>query len=424
MTATVQIARSAPKTADAVGVPVGTSGAVPRSLGLSRAALAAHGFEGKVGQTLVVPSASGATHIAVGIGDGAMSATSVRTAVAALVRAAGKRAVVATTLVDAAGGEAGRAAQAATEGALLAAYRYAGIKKTPNPSHLRELVLVVPEAKAKASTAGAERGRVIAEAACLARDLANTPPAYLTARMMAEKAMEVGAATGLTVEVFDEHQLEEMGCGGILGVNRGSTEPPRMVRLTYTPRNPVGHLAMVGKGVMFDSGGLSLKPSDGMIAMKLDMSGAAAVLSAMSTLKALKCRAKVTGYLMCTDNMSGGDAYKLGDVLTFRNGKTAEIHNTDAEGRLVLADALAVAAEAEPDAIIDLATLTGAVMVALGKGIAGLMGNNDDFTAQITDAAKWAGESVWALPLPEEYRSALDSPIADLKNIGGDRYGG
>ena len=423
MTATVQIARSAPKTADAVGVPVGTSGAVPRSLGLSRAALASHGFEGKVGQTLVVPSASGPTHIAVGIGEGALSATSLRTAAASLVRAAGKRAVVATTLVESAGGDAGRAAQAATEGALLAAYRYAGIKKTPNPSHLQELVLVVPEAKAKAVTAGAERGRVIAEAACLARDLANTPPAYLTARMMAEKAMEVGAATGLTVEVFDEHQLEEMGCGGILGVNRGSKEPPRMVRLTYTPRNPVGHLAMVGKGVMFDSGGLSLKPSDGMIAMKLDMSGAAAVLSAMSTLKALKCRAKVTGYLMCTDNMSGGDAYKLGDVLTFRNGKTAEIHNTDAEGRLVLADGLSLAVEDGPDAIVDIATLTGACMVALGRKVAGVIGNDQAFVDKVKAASASTDEAVWQLPLEKGYRKLLDSHVADFRNIGGPHGG-
>jgi len=346
MTATVLIARTTPKAVDVVGVPVATNGPVARVLGLGRAALTAHGFDGKVGQTLVVPSASGPTHIAVGVGDaGALSATSLRTAASALVRAAGKCATVATSLAGLDGVDAAKAAQAVTEGALLAAYRYAGIKREPNVSTLQQLVLVVGEPRAKGATQGAERGRIVADAATFARDLANTPPAHLTARAMADKAVAIGAASGLTVEVFDEVQLAAMGCGGILGVNRGSDEPPRMVRLRYTPRNPVGHLALVGKGIMFDSGGLSLKPSDSMLAMKLDMSGAAAVLAAMSTLRALKCRVQVTGYLMCTDNMSGGSAYKLGDVLTFRNGKTAEIHNTDAEGRLVLADGLSLAVE-------------------------------------------------------------------------------
>ena len=424
MTAAVQIVRTTPKNADAVGVPVATSGAVPRSLGMSRAALAANGFDGKVGQTLVLPSASGPAQIAVGVGEpGALTLTSLRSAAAALVRAAGKRAVVATSLVDAATIDAGAAAQAVTEGALLAAYRYAGIKREPNSSALATLALVVGEARAKGAAAGVERGVVTAGAASLARDLANTPPAYLTATKMAEKAIEVGAANGLTVEVFDEHQLAEMGCGGMLGVNAGSKEPPRMVRLTYTPRNPVGHLALVGKGVMFDSGGLSLKPSDSMLTMKMDMSGAAAVLSAMSALKALKCRTKVTGYLMCTDNMAGGDAFKLGDVLTFRNGKTAEIHNTDAEGRLVLADGLSLAVEDGVDAIVDIATLTGACMVALGNKIAGVIGNDQPLVDRLRAAADRTDEKVWQLPLETGYRKLLDSNVADFRNIGGP-YGG
>jgi leucyl aminopeptidase len=179
----------------------------------------------------------------------------------------------------------------------------------------------------------------------------------------------------------------------------------------------------VGKGVMFDSGGLSLKPSDGMLGMKMDMSGAAAVLATMGSLKALKCKAKVTGYLMCTDNMPSGSALKLGDVLTFRNGKTAEIQNTDAEGRLVLADGLSLAVEDKADAIVDIATLTGACMVALGAKVAGVVGNNQKFVDAVRDAAATSDEPIWQLPLEKSYRRLLDSNVADMRNIGGP-YGG
>jgi leucyl aminopeptidase len=215
-----------------------------------------------------------------------------------------------------------------------------------------------------------------------------------------------------------------MGCGGIVAVNAGSKEPPRMVKLTYTPRNPTGHLALVGKGVMYDSGGISLKPSDGMhVLMKLDMSGAAAVLGAMTALKGLRCRTKVTGYLMCTDNLPSGSAMKLGDVLTFRNGKTAEIHNTDAEGRLVLADGLSLAVEEQPDAVVDIATLTGACVVSLGQKIAGLVANDQPLADAVLAAGKAVDESLWQMPLAKEYRKLLDSNVADLKNVGGP-YGG
>ena len=420
MTVTVKITRTVPKQVDAVGVPVGTSGAVARSLGLSRSALAAHGFEGKVGQTLLVPAAAGASQIAVGIGDASkLNVKDLRLAAAALVRAAGKRTSIATTLADLDGVDAAAAAQAVVEGAALAAYKYHGLKTDKASARLQDLTLAVGERRAKGAAAGVDAGLVTSAATALARDLANTPPSILTARKMADKAVEVAAASGLTIEVFGRDQLEVMGCGGMLGVNRGSTEPPRLVKLTYTPRNPVGHLAMVGKGVMFDSGGLSLKPSDSMITMKMDMSGAAAVLSAMSALKAMKCRAKVTGYLMCTDNMTGGDALKLGDVLTFRNGKTAEIHNTDAEGRLVLADGLSLAVEDKPDAVVDIATLTGACMVALGLKLAGVIGNDQPFIDKVRAASVATDENVWQLPLEKAYRKQLDSNVADFRNIGG-----
>jgi leucyl aminopeptidase len=331
--------------------------------------------------------------------------------------------VVATSLADIDGVDAAKAGQAVAEGGLLAAYRYAGIKKEPNRSNLTELVLVAGEKRSKGVSSGVERGKVTAAAAYVARDLANTPPAHMNARDIADRAVAIAAETGLVCEVFNRDQLEAMGCGGMIGVNRGSTEPPRMVRLTYTPKNPTGHLALVGKGVMFDSGGLSLKPSDGMLGMKMDMSGAAAVLATMGSLKALKCKAKVTGYLMCTDNMPSGSALKLGDVLTFRNGKTAEIQNTDAEGRLVLADGLSLAVEDKADAIVDIATLTGACMVALGAKVAGVVGNNQKFVDAVRDAAATSDEPIWQLPLEKSYRRLLDSNVADMRNIGGP-YGG
>lgn len=425
MSFVVEVARSTPSSVDVVGIPVGEQGTVNRALGMSRSVLKGHGFEGNLGQTLVIPGTNGQTLIAVGIGKTAeQNMASLRTAAANLARAAGKRASLSTTLADAESVDAHSAAQAVTEGVMLANYRYSGLKNDKQTPPIQTLTLVVAVKRAAAAAAGATVGAAYAEAASLARDLANTPPAYLTARKLADKAVEIANANGLGVEVFNRDQLIAMGCGGMVGVNAGSVEPPRMVKLTYTPARPTGHLVLVGKGVTYDSGGISLKPSDGMhVVMKMDMSGAAAVLSAMSTLSALGCRAKVTGYLMCTDNMPSGSALKLGDVLTMRNGKTVEIHNTDAEGRLILADGLSLAAELKPDAMIDICTLTGACVAALGERIAGLLGNNQPFIDQVAAASKRVDEATWQLPLAKEYRKALDSHVADMRNIGGP-YGG
>ena len=424
MTFSVQTARSFPKSASAIGVAVGTTGAVARQVGLGRAALKSHGFDGAVGQTLVIPAASGATVIAVGVGDPRKATMAdVRNAAAALARAGSKWSSVATNIVDAVSLDARSSAQAVAEGFLMAAYRYHDLKSSPSvPSGT--LTIVAGSSKAKGAQTGAERGATTAGAVRLARDLANTPPAHLTARMLADRAVQIAQSTGLEVEVFDKDKIQVLGLGGLLGVNRGSTEPPRMVKLTYNPRNASGHLVMVGKGITYDSGGISLKPSDAMHAnMKMDMSGAAAVLSAMSALSALRCKSKVTGFLMCTDNRPSGSALAMGDVLKFRNGKTAEIHNTDAEGRLVLADGLSLAVELKPDAIVDIATLTGACLAALGPKIAGVMGSNQVFIDQILDASKRTDEPAWQLPLERSYRRLLDSNIADMKNIGGP-YGG
>jgi leucyl aminopeptidase len=422
----VTTARSAPASADVVGWAIGTTGAVPRQIGLNRAALKAEGFTGAIGQTLVIPRADGPSMVAVGIGDpAALDANLVRRAAAAFVRAASTRAHLATNLVEVAadhGVDVAAAAQATTEGVLLAAYRYVGLKNDAgNANALGTLTLTCGAPRAKAAQSGADTGLVTARAGRLARDLANTPPAYLTARRMADIAVELAGQSGLGVEVFNRDQLEAMGCGGIVGVNQASAEPPRMVKLTYKPSRPTGHLAMVGKGVMYDSGGISLKPSDAFHqVMKMDMSGAAAVLCAMSTLAELKCRTRVTAYLMCTDNMPSGSAMKLGDVLTIRNGKTVEIHNTDAEGRLILADGLSLAVEDQPDAIVDIATLTGAALAALGPEIAAVLGTHQGFISQVEASADRTAEPVWNLPLERDrYRKLLDSVVADMKNIGG-----
>jgi leucyl aminopeptidase len=393
---------------------------------MSRSALAGHGFEGKANQVLVLPAVTGPTLIAVGVGDLAdISPNVLRAAAAALVRAAGKRATVATALADLEGVDARSAAQAVVEGALLASYKYTGLKSDPSAGPtLTGFSLVVGEKRTAGARLGVDRGVATATATHLARDLANTPPSHLTARQFAERAVDAAAAAGLGVEVFNKDELAAMGCGGMIGVNKGSAEPPRVVRLTWSPRNATGHLVLVGKGIVYDSGGLSLKPSDGMHAkMKMDMSGAAAVLGAMTALKALRCRTAVTGYLMCTDNMPSGSAMKLGDVLTFRNGKTAEILNTDAEGRLVLADGLSLGVESAPDAIVDIATLTGAAMGALGTKIAAVFGNDQAFLEQVKAAAARSDESLWQMPLAREYRKLLDSQVADMKNVGGP-YGG
>ena len=433
MSISFKVSRSS-STTDAVGVVVASDGPVPSELGLNRKQLSARGFDAKVGQTMVLHGLRGSRIIvAVGIGDPRkFGPTEARNTAAALARAVRSSASVATGLADAGTGNRAQIAQAVVEGFRLAAHRYTDLKNDKSStSKIESVVLTASSKSAAAVRNGVTRGTTVADAVCMARDLANMPPAYLTARMMADRAVDIAAATGLQVTVYDKDQLSNMGCGGILGVNKGSTEPPRMVKLVYTPKSGAktikgrkGHVVLVGKGVMYDSGGISLKPSDPSHAvMKMDMSGAAAVLATMSTLAALNCKVQVTAYLMCTDNMPSGSALKLGDVLTMRNGKTVEIHNTDAEGRLILADGLSLAAESKPHAIIDIATLTGACIVALGEKVAGVLGNNDALVEQLRKASSRVDEPIWPLPLVKDYRKLLDSTVADMRNIGGP-YGG
>jgi leucyl aminopeptidase len=420
---TLAAASSAPPSATAHGILVAADGEVPAAIGLDRARLRAAGFDGSVGATLVVPTGGAAIVIAVGGGDlGALDATGLRTAAAAFARAAPTHSALAFELAGSEAVAPEVAAQVVVEGVLLARYAYGPLRSKASGEALAEFTVV---GDGDGPAGGVARGRALAAATLLARDLANTPHSHLNATGLAAVAERVGASRGLDVEVFDKDALVEMGCGGLLGVNRGSAEPPRMIKLTYRPAGePTGRLALVGKGIMYDSGGIALKPGDEVHAqMKNDMSGAAAVLASMAALGELGCTAQVTGYMMCTDNMPSGTAMALGDVITMRGGTTVEVINTDAEGRLVMADALVLATEEPVDAIVDIATLTGACMRALGTQVAGVMGTDQGLVDQISAAAERVDELVWQLPLERRYRKELDSTVADIKNLGGANAG-
>lgn len=267
-------------------------------------------------------------------------------------------------------------------------------------------------------------GSEVGQAMLLVRELVNLPANILYPESFVARAAQVAVASGLEMEVWDEMRLRKEGCGSLLGVAQGSSRPPRLLILRYHGKKSQAPLALVGKGVTFDSGGLSLKPSDSMLTMKCDMAGAATVLGTMQAIANLQLDAPVIGLMGLVENMISGSSFKLGDVLTARNGKTIEIHNTDAEGRLVLADVLNVALDSKPKGIIDLATLTGACVVALGTDICGLMTNNPSLQARLQQAAQATGEEVWPLPMSEHFGEQVKGKIADLKNLGDGRWGG
>jgi len=409
--------------------PIGAAAAPLRVLRTDLAGVVrASGFEGRPGQTVVVPSAghlaAGAV-VLVGVGDpAALTLDGLRRAGASLARAAGKVERVATTLLDAAprGVAPAAAAAALAEGILLGAYQFLEYKSKAKPHALRRVAVLGGSAEVGR---GLTRGHAIAHAVIWARDMINEPAHAQSPADFVAEARRLLAGTGVTVRVMDERQIADQRLGGLLGVGQGSARPPRFLKISYAPGGRArGHVAFVGKGVVFDSGGLSLKPAGGMETMKTDMSGAAAVVGAMSVLKRLGIGTRVSAYVPLVENMPGGRAIRPGDVLTIRNGTTVEVLNTDAEGRLILADALSLAVLDRVDAIVDLATLTGACVVALGEKVAGLMGNHDGWSGQVRSAADRVGESVWPLPLPAEYRKLLDSEVADLRNISTGSFGG
>ena len=341
-----------------------------------------------------------------GVGDASPSA--LRTAGAELVRKAGGRSAL-VVAIETRNDPDG--AQALAEGVLLASYVFTRASEKPED----------PPPSAAYLFADAEpldRAAAFAGASALARDLTNTPSSEKSPEWMAGEAVRVAEDAGLGVRVWDEDELRADGYGGILAVGMGSVRPPRLVELRYEPEDPDRHVVLVGKGITYDSGGLSLKPPAGMQTMKTDMAGGAAVIGAMSALAALGVRSRVTGLVPLAENMPSGSALRPGDVITHYGGRTVEVLNTDAEGRLVLADALVRAdRDLDADVVVDVATLTGAAKVALGLTTAALYTGDDDLAHAFADAARVSGEKVWRMPLTDDYRFALDSPVADLANV-------
>ncbi|MDR1512076.1 MAG: leucyl aminopeptidase [Propionibacteriaceae bacterium] len=360
--------------------------------------------------------------VVVGLGEGALEPGPVRQAVATAVRAAGGTEDhpvrhVAVSL----GLDGPEFVKAIAEGALLGAYRYQPISAKTPPVGLERLTLIGPaDAAAKRAC---DLARATARAVVRARDLVNRPPNLLAPADLAAKAEEWALAAGAKCEVLDERALEEQGFGGLVAVGSGSARPPRLVKVTWAPRGAQTHVALVGKGITFDSGGLDIKPAPSMVTMGGDMSGAADCLAAAVAAAELKLKVRVTAWLCCAENMPSGTAYRPSDVLTIRGGTTVENYNTDAEGRLVLADGLARAAEDGPDLIVDVATLTGAKMIALGQTTNAVFASDDTVADQLIDAAEAAGESFWHLPITDEAEESLRSKVADVKS-GGKREGG
>lgn len=318
------------------------------------------------------------------------------------------------------------AAAAVVEGMLLASYQFNKYRSNSRSCvELKNLTLFKPGLKRSgAMEKSVELVQQTTPGVFLTRDLVNEPPSITTATFLGAQAQRHCRGRGLSVEVWGKKKIESMRLAGLMAVNRGSLEEPRFIVIHYKPSGRAKKkVALVGKGITFDSGGLSLKPAKSMETMKLDMSGGAAVIGAMSRLPYLGLNVEVTGYVPTTDNLPGGNAQKPGDVIRYLNGKTIEVLNTDAEGRLILADALALAARQKPDYMINLATLTGACVVALGTQVGGIFSNHQPLADQLTRCARDVGEKLWQLPLVKEYREQIKSSVADMKNIGGSHGG-
>ncbi|QWZ06405.1 leucyl aminopeptidase [Nocardioides panacis] len=387
------------------------------------------GFTAKTGEVAKVPTGGRITSpmlILVGLGeDGAVDATAVRRAAGAAVRAVSNAASVAVALPAA----DEQHVRAVVEGTMLGGYAFTAYKSGADPQGPADVVVLTDTARTKGAKAAVETARIVSEATALARDWVNTPPGDFTPEIFADAVVaehKFRKAAKVKVSVLDDQQLRDGGFGGVVGVGQGSANPPRLVQLSYSPKGATRHLALVGKGITFDSGGLSIKPGSAMTTMKCDMAGAAAVVAATFAIAELGLPVRVTTVVPMAENMVSGAATRPGDVLTMYGGRTVEVLNTDAEGRLVLADGLVLANESKPDVLLDVATLTGACEVALGDRVTGIMGNDDELVLQTIGAGARAGEMLWQLPISAEMpvKVTTYSKVADLMQHNTDTFGG
>jgi len=424
---------------DAVVVGVCTSGGEPVPAPGAEAVVSAYGkrfadlvravgFEGKAGQVAKVPSAGtlkAPQLLLVGLGAlEELTANGVRRGAGVAARAVSRADDVALALPARDAAEV----RAVVEGWLLGGYTFSAYKTAPAPTPAEQVTVLTDTARSKDAQAALATAQVVAAAVARTRDWVNTPPGDLTPPLFADAAVAAAKEVGrsVKVQVLDEDELRAGGFGGTVAVGQGSANPPRLVRLTYKPRGAKRHLALVGKGITFDSGGLSIKPGASMSTMKCDMGGAAAVISATLAIAELGLPVAVTAYAPMAENMVSGTAQRPGDVVTIYGGKTVEVLNTDAEGRLVLADAIVLAGEQRPDLMVDVATLTGACQQALGDRVAGVLGNDDDLAARTIAAGDRVGEAFWQLPIAEEMTEKVRtySKVADLMQHNVDTYGG
>ncbi len=384
-------------------------------------ALKRQGFTGEPGKVAVVA----ANAMLLGCAD-EPTREQIREAVGNALAASAKLGARSVAFNVPSGVESADAGVAMTEAALLASYRYATYKKAP-ATDVTDVVFVVDAKRVANFTTGMKRAQSVMTGVTLARDLVNAPPHDMHPEQLANTAKAIAKISKgrITVKILDRAACEKLGMGAYLAVAKGSAYPPKFIHLVYkSAKASKKSIAVVGKGITFDSGGLSLKPADAMMTMKCDMGGAAATLGLFATLTALAPSVTVHGIIAAAENMPSGTAMRPGDIVRSSNGKTIEILNTDAEGRLTLADALHYATKLKPDTIVDLATLTGACVVALGEEIAGVMSNDKNVAATLLAAAERAGEKLWEMPLEPRYKSLVESDVADLRNIATNRYGG
>jgi leucyl aminopeptidase len=387
------------------------------------ALLGATGSPGEVTKLATLGTVSAPVIAAVGLGpapaDGVTPTDTLRRAAASAVRSLAGATKVALALPVPDGDDAAPALRGIAEGALLGTYRFAGYKTKPQPGRrnpVKSVALHVPDASDKAAKAEVKRAGVVFAAVARTRDWINTAPNDLRPPAFATQIAKAATDAGLEVEVLDEKGLKKGGYGGILAVGMGSEALPRFVRIVYTAKGATSSVALIGKGITFDTGGYAIKPAQGMWEMKSDMSGAAAVASTMIALATLKPKVNVTAYLPIAENMISGSAYRPGDVVTMYGGTRVEVLNTDAEGRMILGDAIARAGEDDPDYLVETSTLTGGQVVALGKRIAGVMGE-EDLCERVRVAGAKVGEPAWPMPLPDEVRKGMDSDVADISQV-------